>query len=280
MLTRKHKVSERRACRLVGQNRSSNRYVAVPSDFEVKLVARMTKLAARHPKWGYRMIHLILVEEGWEVNRKRIERLWRQEGLQVPPSRAKDAGQKALGADENSLWKLPPLRRNHIWSYDFVTRRTDDGRAVRVLNVIDEFTRVALGSWVARSIGAMHVQEHLEALFEVHGKPSLIRADNGREFVADSLREWLTEQGVRAVFVAKASPQQNGYIERFNGSMSREVFGHEIYHSVLEVRHVVNEWTEVYNTRRPHRGLGGKTPAAYAKMHPDTEDPEEDGGCP
>lgn len=273
-------MSERRACRLVGQHRSSNRYTPVPSDFESQLVARMTKLAGRHPKWGYRMIHALLVEEGWQVNKKRIERLWRQEGLQVPPRKAKDAGHKALGDDENSLWKLPPLRRNHIWSYDFVTRRTNDGRAVRVLNVIDEFTRVALGSWVARSIGAIHVQRHLEVLFERHGKPSLIRADNGREFVADSLREWLNDQGVRAVFVAKASPQQNGYVERFNGTMARELFGHEIYHSVIEVRHVVNEWTEKYNTCRAHRGLGGKTPAAYARMYPDTVDPEEDGGCP
>lgn len=237
MLMRKHRVSERRACRLVGQNRSSNRYVPVPSDFEVKLVERMTMLAEEHPKWGYRMVHGLLVEEGWPVNKKRIERLWRQQGLQLPPYRKQqNSGQKARGDDGNSLWNLPPLYRNHIWSYDFIKRRTDDGRPVRVLNVIDEFTRVGVGSHAARSIGAKSVEKHLERLFAEHGKPTLIRADNGREFIADGLLNWLGEQGVRGVFVAKASPQQNGYIERFNGTMERELFGHEIYYSVLEVQ--------------------------------------------
>lgn len=259
-------MSERRACALVGQHRSTNRYQPVPVDFEVKLVARMTELAERHPKWGYRMIHALLVEEGWPVNKKRIERLWRQEGLQLPPLKSKSSGQKALGDDDNSIWKLPPLFPNHIWSYDFITRRTSDGRATRTLNVIDEYTRVSLGSLVARSIGAKKVEQHLERLFAEHGRPAIIRADNGREFIADSLREWLGDQGVRGVFIAKASPQQNGYIERFNGSMEREVFKHESYHSVLETQVVVNEWNTIYNTRRPHRGLGGKTPASYAKM--------------
>lgn len=151
MLMRKHKVSERHACRLVGQHRSSNRYRPVPSDFETKLVERMVKLAEEHPKWGYRMIHGLLVEEGWGVNKKRIERLWRREGLQLPPYRKQASGQKARGEDANSLWNLPPLYRNHIWTYDFIKRRTSDGRPVRVLNVIDEYTRVGLGSHVARA---------------------------------------------------------------------------------------------------------------------------------
>lgn len=263
---RKHKVSERRACRLVGQHRSSNRYVAVPSDFEEKLVARMIELAEEHPRWGYRMIHGVLVEEGWGINKKRIERLWRQHGLQLPPRKAKNSGQKALGDDENSIWRLPPLYRNHIWSYDFIKRRTSDGRAFRVLNVIDEHTRVALGSHVARSIGAKAVERHLEKLFAIHGKPKLIRADNGREFIAETLLNWLGDQQVHGVFIAKASPQQNAFTERFNGTMEHELFGHEVYHSILEVQYVVDEWTEKYNVRRPHRSLGGQTPAAYAKM--------------
>lgn len=149
---RKHKVSERHACRLVGQHRSSNRYRPVPSDFETRLVARMVKLAEEHPKWGYRLIHGLLVEEGWGVNKKRIERLWRREGLQLPPYRKQASGQKARGEDANSLWSLPPLYRNHIWSYDFINRRTSDGRPFRVLNVIDEFTRVGLAvTWPAVS---------------------------------------------------------------------------------------------------------------------------------
>ena len=259
-------MSERRACTVVGQNRSSNRYEPVPADFEVKLVKRMTVLAERHPRWGYRMVHGLLVEEGWPVNKKRVERLWRQEGLQVPPARSKSSGQKAIGENGNSAMVLPALYPNHVWSYDFMARRTDDGRAYRVLNVIDEHTRVALGSHVARSINSASVLKQLEKLFARHGRPTLIRADNGREFIADSVQDWLAEQGVRAVFVAKASPQQNCYIERFNGSMEREVFARETFHSVLEAQVVIDEWNELYNTRRSHRGLGGLTPAAFAKV--------------
>jgi putative transposase len=266
MLTRKHKVSERRACRLVGQHRSSNRYEPQPTDLEAKLVDRMHQLSAEHPKWGYRMIHGLLVAEGWPVNKKRIERLWRREGLQVPPRKSKSSGQKAIGEDANSTKRLPARYRNHIWSYDFITRRTSDGKPVRVLNVIDEFPRLGLGSHAARSIGSRSVIAHLEKLFRQHGKPTLIRADNGREFIADTLLDWLGEQHVRGVFIAKASPWQNGINERFNGTMERELFGHEVYHSVLEVQFVVDAWVEKYNTMRPHRSLAGQTPAAYAKM--------------
>ena len=266
MLIRKHKVSERRACRLVGQHRSSNRYRPRTTDLEVKLVERMYALSVEHPKWGYRMIHGLLVAEGWPVNKKRTERLWRREGLQVPPRKVKSSGQKAIGEDANSTRRLPARYQNHIWSYDFITRRTSDGRPFRVLNVIDEFTRLGLGPHVARSIGAKGVRTHLEKLFAFHGKPTLIRADNGREFIADSLLNWLGEQEVRGVFIAKASPWQNGINERFNGTMERELFGHEVYHSVLEVQFVAEAWTEKYNTLRPHRSLHGQTPAAYAKM--------------
>ena len=264
-LVAKFSVSERRACTLVGQHRSTQRYAAAPADFELKLAARMTALAAANPRWGYRMIHSLLVDEGWAVNRKRVERLWRAEGLQVPPRRAKSSGQKAVGGVANSAWELPALYPNHIWSYDFLTVRTTDGRAVRVLNVLDECTRESLGSLVARSIGARQVIRHLERLFAKHGKPKIIRADNGREFIADILTAWLTEQGVRAAFIEKASPQQNCFIERFNGTMRREALDGEALHSVLEVKVVVDAFNDRYNTRRPHRGLGMKTPAAYAK---------------
>lgn len=266
MLIKKHKVSERRACRLVGQHRSTNRYESRPTDLEANLVERMHQLSEAHPKWGYRMIHGLLVAEGWPVNKKRIERLWRLEGLQVPPRKAKSSGQKAIGEDANSTRRLPARYLNHIWAYDFISRRTSDGRAIRLLNVIDEFPRLALGSHAARSIGAKSVRAHLERLFAIHGKPTLIRADNGREFIAESLLDWLGDQEVHGIHIAKASPWQNGIAERFNGTMERELFEHEVYHSVLEVQVVADVWTEKYNTRRPHRSLGGQTPAAYAKM--------------
>ncbi len=262
-LKRRHKVSERRACKVVGQNRSTNRYAPVPGDYEQRLVEAIHKLAETHPRYGYRRVHALLVHEGWKVNVKRVERLWRREDLAVLPRR-KSHGQKAIGTDENSAWALPALHPIHIWSYDFVSVRTLDGGPVRVLNVVDEFTRVALGSHIARSIGAAGVVEHLEKLFEIHGKPAMIRSDNGREFIADTVRGWLHDQDVKAVFIAKASPQQNCYVERFNGSMRDELLNGETFRSVTETRVVIEGWLDQYNQVRPHRALGMKTPAAFA----------------
>ena len=230
-LKRRHKVSERRACRVVGQHRSTNRYSPVPGDYEQRLVEAIHKLAETHPRYGYRRVHALLVADGWAVNVKRVERLWRREDLAVPPRR-KDRGQKAIGTDEFSAWALPALRPIHIWSYDFVSVRTLDGGPVRVLNVVDEFTRVALGSHVARSIGATAVVKHLAKLFDLHGRPAMIRSDNGREFIAATVRDWLESQGVQAVFIAKASPQQNCYVERFNGSMRDELLHGESFRTV------------------------------------------------
>lgn len=262
-LIRKRHISERRACRLVGQYRSTNRYQPVPGDFEQELIRAMRELAERFPRYGYRRVHALLVADGWRVNVKRIERLWRLEGLQVPP-RHLNRGQRAIGADEFSAWALPAVRPIHIWSYDFVSVRTLDGGPLRVLNVVDEYTRVALGSRVARSIGSRDVLTHLAGLFERHGRPAMIRSDNGREFIAETVQDWLTSQGVTPVFIAKASPQQNCYVERFNGSMRDELLNGETFRSVTEARVVIDAWIEQYNTFRPHRALGMRTPAAFA----------------
>ena len=262
-LKRKRGVSERRACKVVGQHRSTNRYAAVPGDYEQRLVEAIHKIAETHPRYGYRRVHALLVHDGWNVNVKRVERLWRREDLAVPPRR-KTHGQKAIGTDEFSAWALPALKPIHIWSYDFVSVRTLDGGPVRVLNVVDEFTRVALGSHVARSIGAAGVVKHLEKLFDLHGRPAMIRSDNGREFIAATVRDWLETQGVQAVFIAKASPQQNCYVERFNGSMRDELLNGESFRTVTETRVVIDSWLDQYNQIRPHRALGMKTPAAFA----------------
>jgi len=248
---------------VVGQHRSTNRYAPTPGDFEQRLIEAIHKLAATHPRYGYRRVHALLVADGWNVNVKRVERLWRREDLRVPPRR-KTHGQKAIGTDEYSAWALPATRPGHIWSYDFVSVRTLDGGPVRVLNVVDEFTRVALGSHVARSIGAAAVIKHLEKLFELHGPPVMIRSDNGREFIAATVRDWLSARGVEAVFIAKASPQQNCYVERFNGSMRDELLNGETFRTVTETRVVIESWLDQYNQIRPHRGLGMKTPAAFA----------------
>jgi transposase InsO family protein len=257
-------VSERRACRVVGQHRSTQRYERVPAEYELRLVARMNELAAAHPRYGYRRIWSLLRAEGWRVNRKRIMRLWRLEGHRVPPRRSQTSGKKALGTAEKAIWSLPAQRPNHVWSYDFMGTRTRDGAPVRILNVVDEYTRVALGSRVARSIGARDVIAELEQLFERHGRPQVLRSDNGREFVADSLQAWLAEQGVQTAFIEKGSPQQNAFVERFNGTMRDELLNGEEFDNLLEARVVISNWLVEYNTLRPHRGLGLLTPAAYA----------------
>jgi transposase InsO family protein len=211
-------------------------------------------------------VHALLVADGWEVNVKRVGRLWRLEGLRVPPRRGPN-GQKALGGDQNSAWALPAVRPTHIWSYDFVSVRTVNGAPVRILNVVDEFTRLALGSRVARSLGARDVIAHLEVLFERHGVPAMIRSDNGREFIAETVQDWLRQRGVQPVFIAKASPQQNCYVERFNGSMRDELLNGETFRSVTEARVVIEAWIEHYNHVRPHRALGMRAPAVFTAQY-------------
>ena len=196
-LVKRRRVSERRACRLVGQHRSTQRYERLPAEYELRLVARMNELAAEHPRWGYRRVWSLLRAEGWRVNRKRIERLWRLEGHRVPPRRAKASGKRAQGTADQAIWNLPATRPNHVWSYDFMGSRTRDGSPIRILNVVDEYTRVALGCRVARSIGARDVIAELEQLFARHGRPAVLRSDNGREFVAASLGDWLADRNVR-----------------------------------------------------------------------------------
>lgn len=190
-LMRRHKISQRRACQLVGQYRSTQRYARVIPDEEAKLISAMNTIAMVHPRWGYRMVAKLLRDGGWIVNDKRIERLWRQEGHRVAPSKAKKSGKKAEGSKQNSSRSRPALRPHHVWSYDFMSAWTTRRIPIRILNVVDEFTRRSLGSRVSRSIGSGDVIRHLEFLFERHGKPSMIRSDNGREFIAATVVEWL-----------------------------------------------------------------------------------------
>jgi putative transposase len=250
---------------VVGQGRSTQRYAIVPSDFTDRLVKEMHAHAEVHPRWGYRKIHQLLVDDGWPVNVKRIERLWRAEGLRVPPRRRNRPNGKGNGDASNSAWERPAVRPNHIWSYDFVSLRTVDGRPLRLLNVVDEHTRKGVGYDIARSIGARRVKTALERLFAESGKPELIRSDNGKEFTSTELISWLAEQGVTAVQVAKASPQQNCYVERFNGIMRDELLDGELFHSVIEGKVVIGRYYDEYNNVRPHRGLGMMTPAAFDK---------------
>jgi putative transposase len=264
-LVRRFKVSQRRACKVVGQHRSTQRYAPIVPEMDAKLVIAMNELATQHPRWGYRSVAKLLRDQGWPVNVKRVERLWRQEGHRLPPSKLKDSGQKARGVGENSSINRPAERTNHIWTYDFVSARVRRGGPIRILNVLDEFTRVSLGSKVSRSIGANSVVEHLEQLFETHGTPSAIRSDNGREFIAATVVDWLKERGVEAVFIEKASPTQNPFIERFNGTMRRDLLNVEEFHSVTEAQVLVDQFNDEYNHLRPHRSLRMMTPHAFAE---------------
>lgn len=251
-LQRRFKVSQRRACRVVGQHRSTQRYQPLPNDFEDRLVARMNELAGSHPRYGYRMVHALLVDEGWNVNRKRIERLWRREGNRVPPRRAKRAGNTGPGVDGNAAWNRPAVRPGHVWSYDFLSARTADGGPLRVLNIVDEFTRECVGAYVARSMGAAAVKANLEDAFRRLGvRPEIIRSDNGREFTAATLIDWLSDHKIVAAHVAKASPQQNCFVERFNLTMRNELLDGELFNTVTEARVVIDGWVEQYNTGRP-----------------------------
>ncbi len=277
-LVRRYKISERRACKVVGQHRSTNRYIAVPPEFEQRLVKEMRVLAERHPRYGYRRIHALLVTAGWPVNVKRVERLWRAEGLRVPPRRSKESGLRAQGSGEFSAQSLPSIRPGHVWAYDFAAGRLADGSAYRVLLVIDEYTRLCVGAWVARSIGARDIEGFLEDAFDVHGPPSLVRSDNGREFIAATLASWLKDRGTTPVQVDKGSPQQNPFIERLVGSLRDEVLNREQFHSMLEARVVISAWREEYNQLRPHRSLGMQTPAAYAAYC--AANPPLEGQCP
>ena len=261
-LVRRHKVSERRVCRLLEQHRSTQRYVPQPPDLELQLVKRMNQIAAEHPRYGYRMVCTLLRDEGFEVNPKRVHRLWRLEGHQVPRWRGTQ-GKRAQGDSSNAVWNLRAIRPNQIWSYDFVMTRTDDGLPVRVLNVVDEFSRVAVACRVARSLGTRDVIATLEEAFKLHGKPAMLRSDNGREFISATLAAWLFERGVGQAFIEKGSPQQNPFVERFNRTMRNEVLNGEHFQSVLEAQVMIQRWIEEYNTLRPHRGLDMKTPLAF-----------------
>lgn len=263
-LQRRHHISERRACAIVGQHRSTQRYEKVVPDYELRLVKRMNELADRHPRYGYRMIWGLLRQEGWRINRKRIERLWRLEGHRVPARRHHRAGPKAKGVGANSVWNRQATHPNHIWSYDFVMTRTRRGGPLKILNVVDEFTRVCVGSRVDRSIGSRDVASQLAELFETHGKPKAIRSDNGAEFVSATVVDYLADCGVEPVFIEKGRPQQNAFVERFNGTMRNELLNGEEFDSVLEARVVIADWVAGYNGLRPHRGLGMMTPKAFA----------------
>ena len=255
-------ISERRACRALQQPRSTQRYKKeVPDDEEI-LREKVIEMASQYGRYGYRRVTALLRNQGWIVNHKRVERIWREEGLKVPQKQPKRA---RLWLTDGSVVRLRPAFPKHVWSYDFMHDRTHNGVAYRILNIIDEYTRECLAVKVARSLTHKEVLEVLTDLFLERGVPVHIRSDNGSEFTAKKVREYLSELEIKPLFIEPGSPWENGYIESFNGKMRDELLAGEIFYSIIEAQVIIEQWRWHYNQIRPHSALGYKppTPAAF-----------------
>jgi transposase InsO family protein len=251
-------VSERLACRVLGQYRSTQRKLPTTPDDEAALTADIIELARHYGRYGYRRITALLQDAGWQVNHKRVERIWRREGLKVPPRQPKRG---RLWLTDGSCIRLRPERRNHVWSYDFVEDRTHDGRKYRMLNVLDEFTRECLAIRVQRRLNSTDVIDVLTHLFVLHGIPNHIRSDNGPEFIAHRVRSWIAAVGANTAYIEPGSPWENGYCESFNARLRDELLDGEIFYSLREAQTLIEGWRRHYNTARPHSALGYRTPA-------------------
>jgi len=251
-------VSERRACCVVGQPRCVQRYQAARRDDEDEITARIVELASVYGRYGTPRITALLHEEGRRVNHKRVERIWKREGLKVPKKQPKRG---RLWLNDGSCVRLRPTHKDHVWSYDFVADRTDDGRPIRLLVVIDEFTRECLAIDVARHLKHDDVLERLSWLMATRGVPGHIRSDNGSEFTAKAVREWLADVGVQTQYITPGSPWENGYCESFNGRLRDELLNGEVFYTLKEAKVLIERWRVHYNTKRPHSSLGYKPPA-------------------
>ena len=239
------RVSERRACRVLGQPRPTQRRVRyVPSD-EPRLVKRTVELASDYGRYGYRRVGALLEEEGFRVNHKRVERLWRREGLKVPQKQPK---RKRLWLNDGSCIRLRPRYRNHVWSYDFMMDRTRDGKALKVLTILDEHSRECLAIDVGRKLTSEDVMWRLAQLFTERGTPAYLRSDNGPEFVAKAVREWLGKLGVGTLYIEPGSPWENGYLESFNGKLRDELLAREVFDTLLEAKVLIARWRRHYST--------------------------------
>jgi putative transposase len=254
-------VSERRACKVIGQPRSTQRSNPQKPERDRALLEAIGKLRDEEPRYGYRRIWARLRRAGWRVNLKRVHRLWRQEGFQVLTRQRK---RRRLGSSDNGCTRRKAERRNHVWSYDFVMDETEDGRRLKMLPVVDEYTREAHAILVERSITAVDVIDLLEYLFSVHGEPEFIRSDNGPEFIANSVKEWLVRSGVKTLYIEPGSPWQNAYSESFNSRFADELLDREVFTTLEEAKVLVEQHRVRYNHERPHSSLNYLTPGEFA----------------
>ena len=257
-------IAERRACKVLGQARATQRHKPNSPSDEKQLTEDILELATKYGRYGYRRITALLNnEKHWRVNHKRVERIWRREGLKVPKKQPKRG---RLWLNDGSCVRLRPEHKDHVWSYDFMIDRTANGRAFKILNIIDEYTRECLATKVARKIKADDVLDQLFNLFVFRGIPEHIRSDNGPEFTARAVRKWLNRLGVKTLFIEPGSPWENGYIESFNGKMRDELLDREIFTTLEEAKILISQWRREYNTFRPHSSKNYRPPAPEAKL--------------
>ena len=254
-------VSERRACQVLDQPRASQRYESQPPSDEAALLKRMLELVRVHPRYGYRFITAKLRQEGWQVNAKRVYRLWRREGLKVPQKKRK---RRRLGTSANACHRRRAEHRDHVWCWDFIFDRTTSGSQLKWLSIEDESTRESLALKVDRSITSEDVIDTLAELFAMRGVPGQIRSDNGPEFIAQAIRRWLEQLEVETLYIEPGAPWENGYAESFHSRLRDEFLATEEFENLVAARRLTAAWRKDYNQHRPHSSLGYLTPTAYA----------------
>jgi putative transposase len=254
-------ISERRACKIIEQPRMTQRYEPNQPDKDRPLISVLKRLALKYPRYGYRFITAKLRQAGWQINHKRVQRLWRKEGLQVPYKRK---SKKSCGSSANACFVKKAEFINHVWTYDFVDDQTEDGRKLKFLTVLDEYSRESPAIEVGRSITSKDVIAVLEYLFMVRGMPKFIRSDNGPEFIANAIKKRLKDKTVETLYIEPGCPWENGYAESFNGKFRDEVLNRELFYSVKEAKVIAENWRGEYNNHRPHSSLKYMTPAAFA----------------
>jgi transposase InsO family protein len=258
------KVSERRACTVLNQNRQTQRYQPTRPDIDRPIIDRINALSEQHPRYGYRRIAALLRREGYQINIKRIHRLWKNEGLQKSTSKS---WRKSTGSSENACNLNPTQHPNDVWSYDFLFDQTSNGSTLKILVVIDEFTRRCLSLKVERKLNHQDVITELERLFRIFGNPKRIRSDNGSEFTAQNVQSYFKKYNLEPLHIAPGSPWQNGYVESFNNKFRDELLNRELFYTLKEAKHLIEQYRLEYNTVRPHSSLNYLTPTQFIQKY-------------
>jgi len=251
--------SERRACRYLGVHRSTYRYPVKPTPpQQVQLHQRIVALSWQYPRYGYRRIRALLAREGWSVSRKQVQRIRRKEGLKVRPKPPRIPRQGV-----STGLPTQATHRNHVWTWDFIFDRTDKGSTLKMLTMLDEYTRQCLAIRVERQIRSEQVLATLWQAMTTYGIPEHIRSDNGTEFIAQKIQAWLRDNQIKTLYIDPGSPWQNGYIESFHSRFRDECLNREWLLNLCEARVVIEDWRQHYNTERPHSRLGYLSPEGF-----------------